>query len=315
MISDFKRAGEGQRKPLNFKDALYKHQVCGAYLHFKSEFQSRCPEKEWPTLSQEIDDSFYQRLLDTDLHAAMLSSVPPGDLLAISSFRHWGSVWGNQMVFLNLCGERNNRNMQILFSKKKSSMVSYSFSHSSIHIWSHLARPHLGRFQKVQVAELEAKEDRLARSVLEATFNQLSAQLDHDMALVKEKLCHDKDAEAVESAKDARFLRECQLILNRRLYNNYYIGLQISILLWMPMARQLICFPNNTNLFICSELIHCTSSCFLHFHLKEGGCMGEELDGTALCPHSGGRFNVGLHDRVCVLQCAIPGVSWQEATW
>lgn len=173
----------------------------------------------------------------------------------------------------------------------------------------------MGRFQKVQVAELEAKEDRLARSVLEATFNQLSAQLDHDMALVKEKLCHDKDAEAVESAKDARFLRERQLILNGRLYNSYYIGLQVSILLWMSMARQLICFPNNTNLFICSELIHCTSSCFLHFHLKEGGCMGEELDGTALCPHSGGRFNVGLHDRVCVLQCAIPGVSWQEATW
>ena len=72
----------------------------------------------------------------------------------------------------------------------------------------------MGRFQKVQVAELEAREDRLARSVLEATFNQLSAQLEHDMAIVREKLCHDKDAEAVESAKDAKFLRERQLRLD-----------------------------------------------------------------------------------------------------
>ena len=72
----------------------------------------------------------------------------------------------------------------------------------------------MGRFQKVHFAEIEAKEDELARSVLQATFNQLSAHLDHDIALVKEKLGHDKDAEAVESAKDAKFLRERQLRLN-----------------------------------------------------------------------------------------------------
>jgi len=140
VISDFKRAGEGQRKPLNFKDALYKHQVCGAYLHFKSEFQSRCPEKEWPTLSQEIDDSFYQRLLDTNLHAAMLSSVPPGDLLAISSFRHWGSVGGTKWYFSTCAGKEIIEICKSYLARKNPlwSCI-HSFIHPSIH--SYLVPP------------------------------------------------------------------------------------------------------------------------------------------------------------------------------
>lgn len=87
VISDFKRTSQGMRKPLNYKDALYKHQVCGSYLHFKDILQAKCPESEWSSLEKEIDDCFFQQLLDTDLHSAITTAVPPGDLLAISSFR------------------------------------------------------------------------------------------------------------------------------------------------------------------------------------------------------------------------------------
>lgn len=87
VISDFQRTAPGMRKPLNFKDAVYKHQVCGSYLHFKALLQAKCPETEWPSLETEIDDCFFQSLLDTDLHAAITAAVPPGDVLAISTFR------------------------------------------------------------------------------------------------------------------------------------------------------------------------------------------------------------------------------------
>lgn len=41
-----------------------------------------------------------------------------------------------------------------------------------------------------------------------ATFDQLEAQLDHDMKIVEERLAQDKNAGAAEAAKDAHLLRE-----------------------------------------------------------------------------------------------------------
>lgn len=68
----------------------------------------------------------------------------------------------------------------------------------------------MARFEKVQSAALEKKEDELAKAVLAATFNQLIAQLDQDLKLVAEKYGSSKDAEAAEALKDAKFLRERQ---------------------------------------------------------------------------------------------------------
>ena len=60
----------------------------------------------------------------------------------------------------------------------------------------------------------EEKEDSLAKQVREATFNHVLAQLDHDLDIVKEKVMETKESQAVESAKDAKFLRERQVILD-----------------------------------------------------------------------------------------------------
>ncbi|CAK9118155.1 unnamed protein product [Durusdinium trenchii] len=87
VINDFKRSPPDIRKPLNYKDALGKHQACGAYIHFKAMMQSTCPEGEWADLSKELDTAFYDQFLDADLLSALQSSVPPGDVGAIGAMR------------------------------------------------------------------------------------------------------------------------------------------------------------------------------------------------------------------------------------
>ena len=72
----------------------------------------------------------------------------------------------------------------------------------------------MGRWEKMHLKAAEEKEDSLAKQVREATFNHVLAQLDHDLEIVKEKVMETKASQAVESAKDAKFLRERQLILN-----------------------------------------------------------------------------------------------------
>lgn len=71
-------------------------------------------------------------------------------------------------------------------------------------------RPHLARFDKLQTAEQELKDDQLAKDVLVATFKHLMAQLDHDLCIVEAKLSQSKDVEAAEGAKDAKFLQDRQ---------------------------------------------------------------------------------------------------------
>lgn len=75
------------RRALNYKDAVSKHQVSGAYLHFKDLMQSKCPEKDWPSVAKDLDNAFFQRFMDADLLAALQGSVPPGDVTAIAAFR------------------------------------------------------------------------------------------------------------------------------------------------------------------------------------------------------------------------------------
>ncbi|CAK9114864.1 Uncharacterized protein SCF082_LOCUS53189 [Durusdinium trenchii] len=87
VISDFEKAPDGLKKPLNFRDAVQKHQCCAAYIHFKSVLQSKCPEGHWSTLCAEMDEAFFNQFLDADLQAALSSSVPPGDIQAIGAFR------------------------------------------------------------------------------------------------------------------------------------------------------------------------------------------------------------------------------------
>lgn len=87
VISDFAGCAKELRRALNYKDALAKHQVCGAFLHFKEPLQAKCPEKEWADLSKEMDEAFFQKFLDAELLSALSSSVPPGDVTSISAFR------------------------------------------------------------------------------------------------------------------------------------------------------------------------------------------------------------------------------------
>ena len=87
FLSDYTRAPPEMRHPLNYKDALAKHQACGGYLHFKALLQDKCPAKDWKTISDEVDEAFMQKFLDADLAQAMSTSVPPGDIQAISALR------------------------------------------------------------------------------------------------------------------------------------------------------------------------------------------------------------------------------------
>ena len=60
---------------------------------------------------------------------------------------------------------------------------------------------------------MELKEDQLAKEVLAATFKQIDAHVDHDLALLTAKLGMSQDVEAAEASKDAKFLRDRQLRL------------------------------------------------------------------------------------------------------
>ena len=66
----------------------------------------------------------------------------------------------------------------------------------------------------MRLDEQEAKEDLLAKGVLQAQSQQVKAHLEHDLELVRDKLGRDKDSEAVESMKDAKYLRERQMKLD-----------------------------------------------------------------------------------------------------
>lgn len=71
-------------------------------------------------------------------------------------------------------------------------------------------RPHLARFEKLQTAAIENREDELAKEVLAATLKQVMAQVDHDLAILSERYSKSKDLEAAEASKDAKFLRDRQ---------------------------------------------------------------------------------------------------------
>lgn len=45
---------------------------------------------------------------------------------------------------------------------------------------------------------------------MEATFKQLASQLEDDLKILTEKFSASKDQDAIEAAKDAKFLRERQ---------------------------------------------------------------------------------------------------------
>ena len=56
-----------------------------------------------------------------------------------------------------------------------------------------------------------------------ATYKQLAAQLDHDLAIVKEKVVKTKADEAAAAAKDAKFLRDRQQPLGLATGNFRYL--------------------------------------------------------------------------------------------
>lgn len=179
VIADFAKLPESTRKPLNFKEAQLKHQCVGGYLFYLGLMQQRCPAAEWKDVKEELDKAFMNQFLDAELMSSLSSTVPPGEIMSIGAFRR------GTLPCLTM-------------------MLSWA-GHLSV-----LARSHLARFEKMQTAALEQKEDELAKAVLAATFNQLIAQLDHDLKLVGDKYSSSKDSEAAEAQKDAKFLRERQ---------------------------------------------------------------------------------------------------------
>lgn len=75
------------RKACTEKQAVAKHQVCGAFLHFLDEFSKVCPAGEFKGISKNLHTQFQSGYMDPDLAHCLETQVPPGDMSAITSFR------------------------------------------------------------------------------------------------------------------------------------------------------------------------------------------------------------------------------------
>ena len=98
---DYEQTPEALRKPLNFKDAVYKHQVCGAFLFFKKAMQAKCPETEWKAIESEMDAAFLHQHMDADLSSAVMNTVPPGDINSIAALRK--PDWTTSQLCRHVC--------------------------------------------------------------------------------------------------------------------------------------------------------------------------------------------------------------------
>lgn len=75
------------RRAISEKQAISKHQICGAFLHFVDEFSKVCPAGSFSSIAQNLRTQFQSGYMDPDLAHCLETQVPPGDMSAINSFR------------------------------------------------------------------------------------------------------------------------------------------------------------------------------------------------------------------------------------
>lgn len=99
VIGDWDKKPANQRKPLLYKDAINLHQASGAFIHYHDALERGFPAKAFPDASTSLRAQFLEGYLDPDLLHSLNTSVPPGDMKSIGSFRL--SLWYD-VVFLLL---------------------------------------------------------------------------------------------------------------------------------------------------------------------------------------------------------------------
>ena len=88
LIADYDQCPPGMRKACSYKEALVKHQACAAFLHFLSVLQGMAPPDFFAEAKTSLHGQFMLAYLDPDLVHALETSVPPGNIQSISSFRY-----------------------------------------------------------------------------------------------------------------------------------------------------------------------------------------------------------------------------------
>ena len=94
LIADHDGKAEGLRKGINFRDALTLHQSAGCFLHFLKVLEKQAPSKIFQESKDHLINQFLSGFMDGDLTHVVASTVPPGDIKSVTSFRlglkpHW----------------------------------------------------------------------------------------------------------------------------------------------------------------------------------------------------------------------------------
>ena len=139
-------------------------------------------------------------LLAHELKGQAERAVPPGDLKAMGGFRRGCGLGTNQVSLLSF--------YQKLFHESRVKPCIDLIIFLS-------ARTELSNFETKAAIDQEEKQRALAEKVAQATFEQLSSQVENDMAVVRSKLPPPVSA-ARETAADMKYLRDRQLSLAGR---------------------------------------------------------------------------------------------------
>ncbi|CAE7229057.1 cofG [Symbiodinium sp. CCMP2592] len=87
MCGEYDQNVPSMRKAWGYQVALARHQVCGAYLHFRALMEKRIPGGKWKEVQTSLDSQFQYGFLDVDLSHVLCNEVPPGSLESISACR------------------------------------------------------------------------------------------------------------------------------------------------------------------------------------------------------------------------------------
>ena len=82
------------RKPFGYKDVLPVHSAAAMYLHFVDILEARSPSGDFLDAKPRLYEQFIHGSMDNELLQVATSSVPPGDIMAISGFRSLGLLGG-----------------------------------------------------------------------------------------------------------------------------------------------------------------------------------------------------------------------------
>ena len=98
LLADHDGKAVGLQKGISFRDAVVIHQSAGCFLHFLKVMEKQAPSKIFQEAKDHLTNQFLSGFMDGDLTHVVASTVPPGDIKSVASFR-LGSKHGWRSVF------------------------------------------------------------------------------------------------------------------------------------------------------------------------------------------------------------------------